>query len=441
MEEQKTFEDLKLTRQFLNAIDDMGFRKPTEIQQKVIPLLTSGKDVIGIAPTGTGKTAAFTLPLLMQLKYAQGDRVRTLIFAPSKELAIQIFQDIESFSTYTDLRSACIYGGVGAKAQIEKIKSGLDILVATPGRFMDLYLQGAIDVKGVKFMVLDEADKLMDMGFMPQLRQILEVVPVKRRNLLFSATFSPKVEELSHEFLEYPEKVEVAPQATTVDTIDQYYVQVPNFKTKLNLITHYLKQDAFSRVIIFVNKKDTADIIFRYFDRQLQGRVRVIHSNKGQNSRINSINEFQDGDVDVLVTTDVSARGIDIDDVTHVINFEVPKAYIDYVHRVGRTGRAGKKGIAYTLVNRAEVLHLKKVEVLIQKEITESFIPDEVEVLETKKTEFIEIERQIDKYKRKENPDFKGAFHEKKKRFFEDPNKKKAREGKSRSKGQRKRRH
>jgi ATP-dependent RNA helicase RhlE len=412
--EKMTFEDLKLNKQLLSAIDELGYTRPSAIQQKVIPQLLGGQDVIGIAPTGTGKTAAFVLPILMKLKYAQGDAVRTLILAPSKELALQITEDVEQLAKNTDLRFACIYGGVGPKAQIERIAEGLDILVATPGRFMDLYLRGSVNLRSLKFMVLDEADKLMDMGFMPQLRQVLEVVPRKRQNLLFSATFSPRVEELSTEFLENPLKIEIEPQATTVDTIEQRYILVPNTPTKLNLLKHLLNQDEYARVMIFVNTKTIADSVFKFLDRKLEKVVHVIHSNKGQNSRINSVKEFEAGNVQVLVTTDVSARGIDIDDVTHVFNFEAPKVYVDYVHRVGRTGRAEKEGIAITLVNDAELLHLKKVEELIRMEITPMAMPEEVEIEKTKKGEEIEINRQIDKVKRKEDPDFKGAFHEKK---------------------------
>ena len=412
--EKMTFEDLKLNKQLLSAIDEIGYTRPSAIQQKVIPQLLGGQDVIGIAPTGTGKTAAFVLPILMKLKYAQGDSIRTLILAPSKELALQIADDIADLAKNTDLRHACIYGGVGPKAQIETISAGLDILVATPGRFMDLYLRGSINLRNLKFMVLDEADKLMDMGFMPQLRQVLEVIPRKRQNLLFSATFSSRVEELSTEFLEYPLKIEIEPQATTVDTIDQRYILVPNTPTKLNLLKYILTLEEYGRVMIFANTKTIADGIFKFLDRKLKTTVHVIHSNKGQNSRINSVKEFEAGNVHVLVTTDVSARGIDIDDVTHVINFETPKVYVDYVHRIGRTGRAEKEGIAITLVNNAELLHLKKVEELIRMEISPMSIPEEVEIEQTKKGEEIEINRQIDKVKRKEDPNFKGAFHEKK---------------------------
>lgn len=444
--EKISFEDLKLNKQLLSAIDELGYTRPSAIQQKVIPQLLGGQDVIGIAPTGTGKTAAFVLPILMKLKYAQGDAIRTLILAPSKELALQITADVQELAKYTDLRFACIYGGVGAKAQIEKIAAGLDLLVATPGRFMDLYLRGSINLRNLKFMVLDEADKLMDMGFMPQLRQVLEVIPRKRQNLLFSATFSPRVEELSTEFLEYPLKIEVEPQATTVDTIEQQYIKVPNTQTKLNLLRHLLSLDEYSRVMVFVNTKTVADAIWKFLDRKLKTEVHVIHSNKGQNTRINSVKEFEEGNVRVLVTTDVSARGIDIDDVTHVINFEAPKVYVDYVHRIGRTGRAEKKGVAITLVNPAELLHLKKVEELIRMEITEHPIPEEVEIEKTKKGEEIDINRQIDKVKRKEDPNFKGAFHEKKfkNRFVAGGQKKKpkktnSREGKTSVKKQNRR--
>ncbi len=440
--EKKTFADLKLNKQLLSAIDELGYIRPSPIQQEVIPKLLSGQDVIGIAPTGTGKTAAFVLPLLQKLNYAQGETIRALILAPSKELALQITGDIESLAKNTDLRFTCIYGGVGPKAQIEKITSGLDILVATPGRFMDLYLRGTINLRGLKFMVLDEADKLMDMGFMPQLRKVLEIVPRKRQNLLFSATFSPRVEELSNEFLEYPLKIEVEPQATTVDTIDQRYIQVPNTATKINLLRHLLAQEEYAKVMIFVNTKTVADSIFKILSRKLEKKVHVIHSNKGQNTRINSVQEFEQGDVQVLVTTDVSARGIDIDDVTHVFNFEAPKVYVDYVHRIGRTGRAEKDGIAITLVNEAEVFHLKKIEELIRMEITEYPLPIEVEIEKTKKGEEIDINRQIDKAKRKADPNFKGAFHEKKfkNRWADEGQKKKAkkkvnsREGKVRTK-------
>ncbi len=411
------FSDFKLNRQLLNAIEDLGYSQPTGIQQKAIPLILNGHDVLGIAQTGTGKTAAFVLPILMKTKYAQGEDARALILAPTKELVAQIEQNCREMARYTDLRFVVLYGGVGPKTQIENLQSGVDIIVSTPGRFMDLYLRGEINSKFIKTLVLDEADKMMDMGFMPQIRKILEVIPVKRQNLLFSATMAAKVLALSEEFLEFPEVVEVSPQASTVDTIAQWYYGVPNIKTKINCLEQLLKDDKFSRVIVFARTKQTADNIYKFIERKKLGPARVLHSNKGQNSRMNAMSEFKEGNLKVLVTTDVSSRGIDVSEVTHVINFDVPQVYEDYVHRIGRTGRARKEGVAITFVNKAETYHLEKIEKLIQQPIPEKKLSKTVKVEPTPFIESQEIEREIDHQKRKENPDFKGAFHEKKKKL------------------------
>ncbi|MEM9389569.1 MAG: DEAD/DEAH box helicase [Bacteroidota bacterium] len=410
----KSFEDFKLNRQLLNAIDDMGYSDPTPIQVKAIPLALAGHDVMGIAQTGTGKTVAFVLPILMKIKYAQGNDPRALILAPTRELALQIEENLNILSSYTDLRIVALYGGIGPKTQVEQIAQGVDVIVATPGRLMDIYLRGELVMKQVKTLVLDEADKMMDMGFMPQIRKILEVIPVKRQNLLFSATMPPKVVSLSEEFLEFPEVVEVAPQATTVDTIEQQLYEVPNLKSKINLLEHLLSGEEFSRILIFTRTKANADNVFKFLDRKGLGPVRVIHSNKGQNARINAINQFKEGELRILVSTDVSARGIDVSDVSHVINFDVPVIYEDYVHRIGRTGRAKKEGVAITFANKAEMLHVGEIEEIIKEPVPKLKIPAAVAISKTDKAEQIEIERQIDLFKRRENPDFKGAFHEKK---------------------------
>ncbi len=412
--EIKTFEDFKLNRQLLNAIEDLQYRDPTPIQIKAIPLALAGHDVMGIAQTGTGKTAAFVLPILMKVKYAQGHDPRVLILAPTRELALQIEKNLIELAHYTDLRIVALYGGIGPKRQLEQLEQGVDIIVATPGRFMDIYLKGELVTKQIKTLVLDEADKMMDMGFMPQIRKILEVIPVKRQNLLFSATMPPKVVSLSEEFLEFPEVAEVAPQATTVDTIEQQLYELPNLKSKINMLEYLLDQEEFSRVIIFTRTKANADNVFKFLDRKGFGPVRVIHSNKSQNSRINAINQFKEGELRILVSTDVSARGIDVSDVSHVINFDVPVIYEDYVHRIGRTGRAKKEGVAITFANQAELLHVGKIEEIIKEKIPRLKTPNQVEIPKTDKAEQIVIEREIDVFKRKENPDFKGAFHEKK---------------------------
>jgi ATP-dependent RNA helicase RhlE len=408
-----SFEIFNLNRQLLNAISEAGFSSPTEIQKKSIPLILGGQEVIGIAQTGTGKTAAYLLPILMKVKFAQGKEPRVLILAPTKELTLQIAEHANQLSKYTDLRILPLYGGVGPKGQIEKLKEGVDILIATPGRFMELYLQRDLIPKQIKTLVLDEADRMMDMGFMRQLRKILEVIPGKRQNLLFSATFSQKVESLSAEFLEFPVKVEVTPQSTPAKQVGQTLYLVPNLKTKINLLEYLLlDEEKFNRVMIFTRTKDVANNVFKYLERKEIGPVRAIHSNKGQNTRINAVNEFKEGKLRILVSTDVTARGIDVVKVSHVINFDVPILYEDYVHRIGRTGRAFQDGEAITFATPAEEYHVQKIEKLIREKITVKKLPGKVEIEETPYFEKQDMDREIDQQKRKEDPDFKGAFHE-----------------------------
>src|SRR6201996_5482730 len=296
-----SFEDFQFNRQILNAIADAGYSEPTPIQQKAIPPILNGQDVMGIAQTGTGKTAAYVLPIIMKLKYAQGENPRAIIISPTRELAIQIEENIKIFAAYTDLRVVSLYGGLGPKTQIENIKKGVDIIIATPGRFMDVYLAGHINTKPLQVLVLDEADKMMDMGFMPQLNRILEVVPVKRQNLLFSATMSAKVEQLSYNFLEFPTIIEVTPQATPAQTVNQQLYYVPNLKTKINLLKHLLDDtDDIKKLIIFCKTRVVAEDVYKFLERKFgQEQVKVLHANKGQNTRINSINSFKNDEVKI----------------------------------------------------------------------------------------------------------------------------------------------
>jgi ATP-dependent RNA helicase RhlE len=372
--------------------------------------------VMGIAQTGTGKTAAYVLPLLMKLKYAQGEAARALILAPTRELAMQIEENIRQFAVNTDLRTVILYGGLGPKTQIESIKKGVDIIVATPGRFLDIYLAGHIHTKPLQVLVLDEADKMMDMGFMPQINRILEVVPRKRQNLLFSATMSDKVHNLSANFLEFPTVVEVTPQATPAQTVTQKLYHVPNVKTKINLLKSLLDQSGeISKLIVFAKTRTAAEDIYKFLLRRFgESEVRVLHANKGQNTRINSINSFKDNEVKILVATDVASRGIDVSNVSHVINFDVPIVTEDYVHRIGRTGRAEQEGEAITFCNPAEVYYMEKIQKLIRQSVKVYPLPDDVFVEETPYEERQDQAREIDMQKRRENPDFKGAFHEKK---------------------------
>jgi ATP-dependent RNA helicase RhlE len=408
-----SFETFNLNRQLLDAISEAGFNSPTEIQSKSIPLIMGGQEVIGIAQTGTGKTAAYLLPILMKVKFAQGKEPRALILAPTKELTLQIADHANQLAKYTDLRIVPIYGGVGPKTQIEKLEEGIDIVIATPGRFMELYLKRELITKQIKTLVLDEADRMMDMGFMHQLRKIFEVIPNKRQNLLFSATFPEKVERLAAEFLEFPVRIEVTPQSTPAKQVNQSLFLVPNLRTKINLVEHLLSdREKFNRVMIFTRTKDVANNVFKYLERKDIGPVRVIHSNKGQNTRINAVNEFKAGNLRVLVSTDVTARGIDVEKVSHVINFDVPMLYEDYVHRIGRTGRAFQEGEAITFATPAEEYHVHKIEKLIREKIPVRDLPKSVLIEETSTQEKQEMAREIDRQKRKEDPEFKGAFHE-----------------------------
>jgi ATP-dependent RNA helicase RhlE len=412
----KNFEEFNLNRQILNAVADAGFTVATPIQEKAIGPVLSGQDLFGIAETGTGKTAAYVLPILMKLKYAQGDAPRALILVPTRELAMQIEEQVKLFSKYTDLRTVVIFGGIGPKTQKEQIKAGVDILVASPGRFLDIYLDGDINTRSLQFLVLDEADKMMDMGFIGSIHRILEIVPRKRQNLLFSATMSDLVQKIAGDFLKNPITVEVAFQATPAKNVTQLLYHVPNFKTKLNLIQHLLKNDEeFKRLIIFCKTKNVADNIYSYIIRKYgEETVRVLHANKGQNTRINSINSFKEGNVRFLVATDVASRGIDVSEVSHVINFDVPIIIEDYVHRIGRTGRAFSEGTAITLCTEAEEYYINKIQKLIKQTIPVVTLPEDVFVEETPYDERQAIAKEIDNQKRKENPDFKGAFHEKK---------------------------
>jgi len=408
------WESIKLNPQLLKGVEEAGYKSPTPIQNKVIPLILGGQDVLGIAQTGTGKTAAYLLPILKIVNFAKGNDPRALILAPTKELAIQISENARMLAKYTDLRITVLYGGIGPQSQIKAIAEGVDILIATPGRFMEIYLRNSLTVKSIKTLVLDEADRMMDMGFPHQLRKIFEVIPSKRQNLLFSATFPLKVENFANEFLVHFIRVEITKQATVAKGIRQYIYFAPNLKSKINLLKHLLENNIdFNRVIIFTRTKEVANDVYKYIERKQLGPARVIHSNKGQNSRINALNEFKNGELRILVSTDVSARGIDVAMVSHVINFDVPIQYEDYVHRIGRTGRAFQTGEAITFVRESDRYHISKIEMLIGEKIVKKKFPAIVPLEQTPIEEMQEMLREIDEQKRKEDPNFKGAFHKK----------------------------
>lgn len=419
------FEDLKLTRQFLNAIEEAGYDEATPIQQRAIPPLRAGQDVIGIAQTGTGKTAAFLLPLLQTLKYAQGEAPRALVFAPTKELVVQIHQEALKFASYTDLRIVAFYGGVGPKQQIESIENGVDLIVTTPGRFLEIYSRGHIETKKIKHIVLDEADRMMDMGFMPQIRQVQEVIPNKRQNILFSATFPPRVERLADEFLLWPTRIEVTPESTPVSTVTQFKLALPNLRTKIAFIEWYVREKlGEDRLLVFTRRKEEAENLYKFLQRTFEIGIRAVHSNKGQNSRINAMNEFRSGDVQILIATDVASRGIDVPETQWVINASVPRDPHDYIHRIGRTGRAFREGSALTLFDPAEKFAMERIESLTGDAILEYPELPELEPFETPKREKQEQAREIDRELKKRDPEYKGAFHEKKSKSGKKPRRK-----------------
>jgi len=413
-----TFEGFGIGKSILRALNEIGFTTPTPIQEQAIPVIKSGKDILGIAQTGTGKTAAYIIPLLMKLVKAEGKDPRAIVLVPTRELSIQVGEDIAEISQYTNIRHAAVYGGIGWTKHASLLEPGVDILVSTPGRLWELYRAGAFGMKSIKTLIIDEADRMLDMGFMPQLNKLFEVIPPRRQNLLFSATFSESIENMSHEFLTFPERVEVAPSATPVDKVKQYFYRIPNFKTKLNFVNHLLNdEEEFKRIIIFCRTKENAEAVYKVIKKKTEGEVRILHSNKAQSSRINAIEAFKSGIVRVLVSTDISARGIDVSKISHVINFDLPPRYEDYIHRIGRTARANTDGVAISFIGPEEDFHLRNIEELIRMKIEELQLPETIDVIPLSKPEKQVIDREIDRQKRLADPEFKGAFHEKKTRL------------------------
>ena len=421
---ENPFEQFKLNRQLFNAVAALGYREPTPVQRRAIPLLLAGHDLLGIAQTGTGKTAAFGLPLLMKVKYAQGTHPRAVVLAPTRELVIQLTDHLRALGQFTDLRFAALYGGLGPKAQAELLAGGIDIAVSTPGRLWELYSAQKVVLKEVRTLVLDEADRMLDMGFAPQIRRLLEVLPRKgRQNALFSATMPERVVKLSEEFLEMPQRVEISQQATPAETVSQTLYRTPNNATKLAVLRALMlaggepgpdaPPTAWVRVLVFARAKPTVETIAEALRAAKLGPVRVLHGNKGQNTRLNAMDDFRAGHVRVLVATDVAARGIDVSGVSHVVNFDVPASYDDYVHRIGRTGRAGLAGTSITFATPADSWHIRNIEALIRQPIPMSELPAGITPSATPHDEAQAQAREIDHQKRLADPEFKGAFHEK----------------------------
>lgn len=372
-----TFKDLRLQDNLLKAVAEKGYTKPSVIQLKAIPLILKGKDLLASAQTGTGKTAGFTLPMLQLLaetKHSKYRPIRALILTPTRELAAQIQENILAYSKYLDIKSTVIFGGVKPQKQIDAIRRGVDILVATPGRLLDLESQGKLSLKRVEFLVLDEADRMLDMGFQRDINKILALLPKKRQNLLFSATFSKEIKALASKFLNQPIMVEAAPENSTVDKIIQKAYRTDKSK-KTALIIKLINDGNWQQVLVFTRTKHGANKLCK---KMISSKIQAaaIHGNKSQAARTKALAGFKDGSVRVLVATDIAARGLDIPLLPHVINFELPNIAEDYVHRIGRTGRAGANGEAISLVSSDEVAYLKAIEKLLKQKLASTVIDD-----------------------------------------------------------------
>lgn len=366
-----TFEQLELIEPIQKALTKEGYTIPTPIQAEAIPYVLDGYDLLGCAQTGTGKTAAFSIPIIQNLynerQHGKVRGIKALILTPTRELAIQIGESFTAYGKYTGVRHTVIFGGVGQKPQTDALERGVDVLIATPGRLLDLINQGFISLKYLDYFVLDEADRMLDMGFIHDIKRILPLLPKKRQSLFFSATMPPEIERLAGTILHEPQKVEVTPASSTVDKIDQsvYFVEKAE---KVSLLTHLLKDSSLESVLVFTRTKHGADKVARVLAKANIG-AEAIHGNKSQTARQRALTNFKDHTTRVLIATDIAARGIDVDHLSHVINYELPNVPETYVHRIGRTGRAGRSGVAYSFCDAEEVLYLKDIQKLIGKQI------------------------------------------------------------------------
>ncbi|QCX54316.1 DEAD/DEAH box helicase [Elizabethkingia sp. JS20170427COW] len=410
-----TFKDFELPRKLEESLDQLGITIPTPIQLKSFKPVLSGKDVMGIAQTGTGKTLAYLLPILKMWKYSKSGAPTVLILVPTRELVVQVSEILESLTENLSTRVLGVFGGVNINTQKLKFDGGVDILVGTPGRVLDLAIDNAVSLKEVKHLVIDEFDEMLNLGFRHQLTHIFEILREKRQNVLFSATMTDAVDEMLYEYFNSPQEISLARSGTPLEKIVQKGYKVENFNTKINLLKFLLEQhEDFSKVLVFANNKKHADYLFNTISEWYPDVFDVIHSNKSQNYRLRAMKKFEEGEVRGLITTDVMARGLDISDVTHVINFEIPEIPEQYIHRIGRTGRADKEGIAISFVTAKEEVPLLEIEMLMDKELAFEDFPEEVEINPKK----IESEKEVVKMKNPTKaPNIElggGAFHEKK---------------------------
>lgn len=411
-----TFEKFNLPKSLQKAVDELGFVTPTPIQEKSFSVIMSGRDMMGIAQTGTGKTFAYLLPLLKLYKFTHTNTPKIVILVPTRELVVQVVEEVEKLTTYMSVKTLGIYGGVNINTQKKAVYEGVDILVGTPGRTMDLALDAVVRFDETQKLVIDEFDEMLNLGFRPQLTALFAMMKTKRQNILFSATMTDEVDDILNDYFDFPEEVTLAPSGTPLEKITQITYNVPNFNTKVNLLKHLLQNDeSMSRILVFVNNKKISDMLFNRIDELFEGQFGVIHSNKSQNYRLSTMAEFQEGNLRGLITTDVMARGLDISNITHVINFELPEEPELYMHRIGRTGRADATGTAISFVTPREEEFKIETELLMDQELKIADFPEEVEISEKL------IEPEKDRLPRKflmKKPKLEGegAFHEKSKK-------------------------
>jgi len=376
-----TFEDLNLNAPLLKALDEMGFVHPTTIQEKAFSVIMSGKDVCGIAQTGTGKTYAYLLPCLRQLEFSKDRFPQMLVIVPTRELVAQVVEAAKKLTAHRSLVVIGVYGGVNMKPQAAAVDNGVDILVATPGRLYDLILSGALKTKSIKKFVIDEVDEMLNLGFRSQLKNIMDLLPERRQNLMFSATITEDVEQMIEQYFNMPVRIEAAPTGTPLENINQVAYDVPNFYTKVNLLELLLNEhEDFSKVLVFAATKKLADELYEEMLSRYPEQVGVIHSNKEQNHRFNTVKQFKEGTYRFIIATDIVARGIDIAEVTHVINFDLPEVPENYIHRIGRTGRADKKGVAISFITEQEKEYQSAIEALMKYKIPTHPLPDNLQI-------------------------------------------------------------
>ena len=375
------FTDFNLTTPLLNALSDLGISTPTTIQQNAFSVIMSGRDVVGIAQTGTGKTIAYLLPCLRQWKFSKEKHPTILIVVPTRELVLQVVDDVKQLTEYMNIRVAGVYGGVNMIQQTPLINAGLDVLVATPGRLLDFALNGSLKLKSIKHFIIDEVDEMLNLGFRPQLIRIIDLLPTRRQNLMFSATITDELKNFIADFFIDPMEIEAARTGTPLANIKQAGIKVPNFNTKINLLKFLLKNhEEFSKVLVFVSTKKLADDVFEAVAPSFPDKIGIIHSNKSQNNRIDTFTSFNNNTLSVLIATDLVARGLDFDEISHVVNFDIPEIPESYMHRIGRTGRADKKGVALAFIAKKDSESRTAIEELMGRKIPMMKMPEEVEI-------------------------------------------------------------